>query len=256
MALTAKQQRFVDEYLKDLNATQAAIRAGYSKSTARQMGAENLSKPVIRSVIERRMDARGQKAAITQEMVLERLWMIATADPNELIQHRRICCRHCFGVGHAYQWKTEEEFEREAALAASKGAPVPVDVGGFGYDATILPHPKCPNCHGEGLGRIHASDSRSVSPAATALYAGVKQTKDGGFEVKMHDQLAALDKVARHLGMFSDKTVSPLDDEMKRLNIEKLRRELEDPNKGLPEPKQVIIGVEDASDPDAEQASV
>ena len=49
MALTAKQQRFVDEYLKDLNATQAAIRAGYSKSTARQMGAENLSKPVIGS---------------------------------------------------------------------------------------------------------------------------------------------------------------------------------------------------------------
>lgn len=68
----------------------------------------------------------------------------------------------------------------------------------------------------------------------------------------MHDQLAALDKVARHLGMFIDRSSSPLDDEMKRLNIEKLRRELEDPNKGLPEPKQVIIGVEDASDPEAE----
>ena len=50
--LTPKQQRFVDEYLIDLNATQAAIRAGYSPKTAQQMGAENLSKPVIAEAIE------------------------------------------------------------------------------------------------------------------------------------------------------------------------------------------------------------
>ena len=48
----------------------------------------------------------------------------------------------------------------------------------------------------------------------------------------------------------------PEDLETRRLTNEKLRRELEDPNQGLPEPKQVIIGVEDASDPDAEQASI
>lgn len=235
MALTAKQQRFVDEYLLDLNATQAAIRAGYSKATARFIGAENLTKPHIQEIVTKRIDARGHKAAITQSMVLERLWMIATANPNELIEHRRICCRHCFGVGHAYQWKTEDEFERQSVLDGSKGIPPQTDDGGFGYDATILPHPKCPNCHGEGLGRIHARDSRSVSPAALALYAGVKQTKDGGFEVKMHDQLAALDKVAKHLGMFSDKSSSPLDDEMKRLNIEKLRRELNPPKEEVGE---------------------
>jgi len=45
--LTDKQQRFCDEYLKDLNATQAAVRAGYSKKTAQKIGSENLSKPVI-----------------------------------------------------------------------------------------------------------------------------------------------------------------------------------------------------------------
>ena len=49
--LTPKQQRFVDEYLIDLNATQAAIRAGYSRNSARQMGAENLSKPVIAAAV-------------------------------------------------------------------------------------------------------------------------------------------------------------------------------------------------------------
>lgn len=47
VAITALQVRFVDEYLVDLNGTQAAIRAGYSEKTARQAAAENLSKPVI-----------------------------------------------------------------------------------------------------------------------------------------------------------------------------------------------------------------
>ncbi|WP_312450076.1 terminase small subunit [Stutzerimonas nitrititolerans] len=55
---------------------------------------------------------------------------------------------------------------------------------------------------------------------------------------------------AKLLGL--DRPDIGLDLEAKRLNIEKLRRELEDPNQGLPEPKQVIIGVEDASDPEAE----
>jgi phage terminase small subunit len=249
MALTAKQQRFVDEYLKDLNATQAAIRAGYSAKTAGVIAAQNLVKLNIQSVIAERMSARGQKAAITQEMVLERLWMIATANPNELIEYRRGCCRYCFGVGHQYQWKDDEELLEAVSNAADPDTVT--DEGGYGFNPTIKPHPKCPSCHGEGFGSVHAHDSRQVSPAALALYAGVKRTKEG-FEIKMHDQLAALDKVAKHLGMFSDKSISPLDDEMKRLNIEKLRRELEDPNKGLPEPKQVIIGVEDASDPEAE----
>ena len=53
--LTAKQQRFCDEYLIDLNATQAAIRAGYSKKTARVIGAENLTKPDIKEYIDERM---------------------------------------------------------------------------------------------------------------------------------------------------------------------------------------------------------
>ena len=49
--LTPKQQRFIDEYMIDLNATQAAMRAGYSSRTARQIGAENLLKPVVAAAI-------------------------------------------------------------------------------------------------------------------------------------------------------------------------------------------------------------
>lgn len=53
MALTAKQQRFVEEYLVDLNATQAAVRAGYSKKTAGAIGGENLEKPEIQEAIQK-----------------------------------------------------------------------------------------------------------------------------------------------------------------------------------------------------------
>ncbi|CZT29847.1 DUF2280 domain-containing protein [Pseudomonas cerasi] len=65
-----------------------------------------------------------------------------------------------------------------------------------------------------------------------------------------------LEQAAKEVGdAYVNRRVEPdksLDDEIKRLNIQKLQRELEDPDQGLPEPKKVIIGVEDATDPDAE----
>ncbi|MGO0683487.1 terminase small subunit [Pseudomonas fulva] len=70
MALTAKQQRFVDEYLKDLNATQAAIRAGYSQKTAASIGQENLRKPEIEKALREATQERSQRTAITQDYVL------------------------------------------------------------------------------------------------------------------------------------------------------------------------------------------
>lgn len=77
--LTLKQARFVDEYLIDLNATQAAIRAGYSERTAQQIGAENLSKPVIQAEIQKRRRDRERRTEITQDRVLQELAAIAFA---------------------------------------------------------------------------------------------------------------------------------------------------------------------------------
>lgn len=71
--LTAKQQRFCDEYLIDLNATQAAIRAGYSKKTANRIGTENLSKPVINEYIENRMAEKEAALIANQDEVLKYL---------------------------------------------------------------------------------------------------------------------------------------------------------------------------------------
>lgn len=70
MALTAKQELFVQEYLKDLNATQAAIRAGYSSNTASETGYENLRKPQIAAEIEKRQAKIGADNEITVEWIL------------------------------------------------------------------------------------------------------------------------------------------------------------------------------------------
>lgn len=206
--LTAKQQRFVDEYMVDLHGKNAAIRAGYAPKCADQQASQLLKKPHVKAAIDAAQSKISELAAersmITREAVLDRYWQIATANPNELIQHRRVCCRHCFGVNHSYQWVDEAEWERAVANAKVNDLTPPDNDGGYGFESTIRPHPKCPKCKGEGYGEVFATDTRDLSPQALSLYAGVKQTKEG-FEVKMHDQLAALEKVARHLGLFNDK---------------------------------------------------
>jgi phage terminase small subunit len=71
--MTAKQMRFCDEYLIDLNATQAAIRAGYSKKTANRIATENLSKPVIKNYIAEVMAAKRSALIADQDEVLRYL---------------------------------------------------------------------------------------------------------------------------------------------------------------------------------------
>lgn len=71
--LTAKQQRFCNEYLIDLNATQAAIRAGYSKKTAYAIGNENLNKPELKKYIEQRMAEKEAALIADQNEVMKYL---------------------------------------------------------------------------------------------------------------------------------------------------------------------------------------
>jgi len=68
--LTDKQELFCLEYLKDLNATQAAIRAGYSEDTARQTGYENLTKPYILERVQQHMSERVKRVEIDADYVL------------------------------------------------------------------------------------------------------------------------------------------------------------------------------------------
>lgn len=80
MALNAKQRRFLDEYLIDLNATQAAIRAGYSAKTASSQGERLLRNVEVQALLTERMKAREKRTEITQDKVLAELAKIGFAD--------------------------------------------------------------------------------------------------------------------------------------------------------------------------------
>lgn len=82
--LTAKQQRFVEEYLIDLNATQAAIRAGYSVKTAEQVGYQLLQKTSVSDYIQKRIKDREKRTEITQDMVLQELAKLGFFDIRKL----------------------------------------------------------------------------------------------------------------------------------------------------------------------------
>lgn len=80
MTLTGKQRVFIDEYLKTFNATQAAIKAGYSENSARSIGSENLTKPNIKAEI----DARLAEITMSANEVLVRLTQAARLDVDDL----------------------------------------------------------------------------------------------------------------------------------------------------------------------------
>lgn len=71
--MTAKQRRFCEEYLIDLNATHAAIRAGYSKKNAQNIASENLAKPIIRKYIDAKMAKKDSELIAKQDEVLRYL---------------------------------------------------------------------------------------------------------------------------------------------------------------------------------------
>lgn len=83
--MTAKQRCFIDEYLIDLNATQAAIRAGYSGESAGSIGSELLQKPEIRARIDRAMAERSRRTGISADRVLMELGKLAFVNADDLI---------------------------------------------------------------------------------------------------------------------------------------------------------------------------
>lgn len=84
MALTPKQTRFVAEYLIDLNATQAAIRAGYSAKTANEQGARLLANVSVASIVAEKTQVQLEKAELTAQMVKDRLRLLGFQDIRKL----------------------------------------------------------------------------------------------------------------------------------------------------------------------------
>lgn len=126
--LNARQQRFVDEYLIDLNGTQAAIRAGYSEKTARQIADQLLSKLDIKQAIQARMKDREKRTEITQDRVLQELARLAFFDIRKLYNEDG-------------SMKTPHELDDDAAAALS-GIDVTEEFDGYGEERKMIGYTK------------------------------------------------------------------------------------------------------------------
>lgn len=125
--MTKKQKRFVEEYLIDLNATQAAIRAGYSPDTAGSIGNENLKKPEICACVEKAMAERSKRTGVCADRVVQELAKIAFLNLRDVIDPKTAAVREdasdedtaalqSIKVKKLYS-ETGESIEREAKAA-------------------------------------------------------------------------------------------------------------------------------------------
>lgn len=124
-------------------------------------------------------DRHHQRYTAELDEVVDQLVSIIRADPNSLTQYRRVNCRYCWGDGHHYQWRDEDEFDRAAAKAAANSKPSPDDSGGVGFVSNMDPNPDCPRCNGEGEGEMKVADTRDLERNELAYFLGVKEGKFG-----------------------------------------------------------------------------
>lgn len=203
MMLTAKQARFCIEYCVDFNATQAAIRAGYSEDSAGAIGHENLQKLEIIERIEQRKEELAAAAALTPEWVLNQWLKLAGGDPSDLSRVKIVNCRHCWGYDGAYQY-TQNEYKNTVDEAIERGKPAPECLGGMDFDPNAPPNGDCQECGGDGVEIVCNVDTLKVKGRSRGLFAGIKQTANGP-EIKLRDQDAALKNIAAYLGMSIDR---------------------------------------------------
>lgn len=189
--LTEKQKRFCDEYLIDLNATQAAIRAGYSEKTAAEQGARLLTNVKVQEYIQERKQDRVERTEITQDRVLKELAIIAfsnAADYASVIEKR--------------------------AMVDVDGVTVPLNDadGNPVMYRTVEP---------VLTGELTDEQKRALSV--------IKKGRDG-FEVKPYDKVRALELLGKHLGMWTDKVevTEKAKNPFAELTTEELRQLMDD----------------------------
>lgn len=210
--LEPNEALWVREYMKDRNAAAAAIRAGYSPKSARELGPRIAKRPRVVAALNEYCFALMGKNHVEGNQVLAVLSSQLKADPGEVVQHRRYGCRHCWGQDFTYQY-TPSEFdkarirheENRVRIIGGGGADIGEfqGVAGDWYDQRNEPNPECPECFGDGLCDVFVADTRTLSPEGRSLIASVKQTKEG-IEVKLHDKQKALDGLARYHNLFND----------------------------------------------------
>ncbi len=210
--LTPQRARFVEEYLVSLDPRDAALRAGLPPTD----GPRLLASPQIQQAISLASRRALSRQQVYLEDTLRNLVALRDADPNELVEVRRVNCRHCHGQDHERQFT---DIEHRHALSAHRAsmqklaahdpddpAIVPFDEkGGPGFRLNAPPDPDCPACDGDGELRVVVKDTRTLSHGARLLYDGVKVGAGGSVEVKFRDRGWAEDRIARYAGMFNDR---------------------------------------------------
>lgn len=183
------------------------------------------------------------------DLLVSQLMAIVLADPNQLAQFRRVNCRYCWGENHLYQWRDIAEFDKAAAQASRDGKPEP-EYGGLGFVDNAIPNPDCPKCCGEGTGQLYMADTTLLDGDARQLYAGAKFGKFG-VEILLEDKAAARRELLRLLSaggaLCADKRLQELEIERRRMENQKLRKEIETvEDNEHPQPVAININVVDA----------
>lgn len=226
--LTNRQENFAVAYVKTDKATES-YRQFYSTENMKPETVHNRAYALTQhSGVAARVESLRKKVSekldVTVQDIVAEWQRIAFGDPRELVTHRRVCCRHCFGRDHQYQWRDEMEFADALADALEKTASydkleprwrqgrkrpkMPDDSGGYNYNPTITPHPLCTRCFGEGRGEVLVADISKVTSSAKTLYIGAEQTRHG-IKISIRDKDRALENLAKFNGMFKDKLSTP-----------------------------------------------
>lgn len=198
----AQRATFVIAYLKSFNVSAAAREIGVDRWAGHRLMAD----PDMQDAITHAQTERLARLKIEVNDVLASIAGTAYADPSELIEYRRGCCRYCWGVDFKYQFTTQRKLvQAQREYEKTPDALVyAFESGGDGYDPRRPANPACPECFGDGIGEAIVKDTRYLSPGARSLYAGVKITKEG-IEVKTNSQDKARELLARHLSLLNDK---------------------------------------------------
>ena len=144
--LTPKQARFVAEYLVDLNATQAAIRAGYSDRVSSEIGYQLLQKTSVQSAIDACQRERSARTGVTADRVVKEIARVAFSNLSDVME-----------------W-----------------TPAGIEV----------------------------KRSDEIAPDAAAAIAEISET-NAGLKVKLHNKVAALEQLAKHVGLYNDRATAP-----------------------------------------------
>lgn len=207
--LTTKQEAFCLAYMEHGNLS-LAYRAAFevvtkNRQTVHVDACRLAQLPHVAHRIAMLKEAAASRSVASKAGLIDFLWRRINADRAQLLTHVQLCCRHCYGHGHQFQWKDELEYATACAnaMAADKGQPN--CEGGFGFDPHFPPAATCdaPGCLGFGQGRTVVTDTTTLTGDAALIYEGVKET-DKGLEIKLADRNADIALFLKLTGWGSD----------------------------------------------------